>query len=155
MKKACFFQTVMGGIGIAETAGAVTNIFFAGTVKPAEYEIEETPLLLKAERQLQEYFAGNRTGFDFPVNPEGTVFERAVWAALLTIPFGETRTYGQIAKQIGRPKASRAVGRANGLNPVNIVIPCHRVIGASGKLTGYSAGLDFKTRLLKLEGVLL
>jgi methylated-DNA-[protein]-cysteine S-methyltransferase len=108
-------------------------------------------VLLEAERQLAEYFAGTRRTFELPLDFEGTEFQRSVWAALLTIPYGETRSYGQIARQIGRPKAVRAVGAANGRNPLSIVAPCHRVIGASGELTGFAGGLETKEFLLALE----
>jgi len=101
--------------------------------------------------QLDEYFAGSRRTFDLPLNASGSEFQRAVWAALLEIPYGETRTYGEQARRLGRPDASRAVGLANGRNPISIVVPCHRVIGASGKLTGYGGGLDRKRFLLVLE----
>jgi methylated-DNA-[protein]-cysteine S-methyltransferase len=110
------------------------------------------PVLLEAERQLGEYFAGLRTAFALPLNPSGTPFQRKVWAALLTIPYGQTRSYGQIASQIGHPGAVRAVGAANGRNPVSIVAPCHRVIGSTGKLTGFAGGLAVKEQLLALEG---
>jgi methylated-DNA-[protein]-cysteine S-methyltransferase len=101
--------------------------------------------------QLDEYFAGERTEFDLPLNPAGTPFQRRVWDALKTIPYGEIRSYGEIAEQIGRPGAARAVGLANGRNPISIVVPCHRVIGASGALTGYGGGLERKQYLLDLE----
>lgn len=153
MKKAFYYETVIGKIGIAENGKAITNIFFGKTVVPKEIKEEETLLLEKASKQLNEYFQGERTVFDLPLEAEGTEFERMVWDALLTIPYGETRTYGQIAKQIGRPKASRAVGRANGLNPISIFIPCHRVIGSNGKLTGYAGGLDIKKKLLDMENI--
>jgi methylated-DNA-[protein]-cysteine S-methyltransferase len=110
------------------------------------------PVLVEAERQLTEYFAGQRRRFTVKLAPAGTDFQREVWNALLTIPFGETRTYSQIASQIGRPAAVRAVGAANGRNPISIITPCHRVIGASGALTGFAGGLDVKARLLALEG---
>lgn len=110
------------------------------------------PILLKTEHQLNEYFAGERTRFELELDFTGTAFQKEVWAALLEIPFGETRSYGDIARRIGRPKAVRAVGAANGRNPISIVAPCHRVIGASGKLTGFAGGLDNKALLLKLEG---
>jgi methylated-DNA-[protein]-cysteine S-methyltransferase len=110
------------------------------------------PVLVEAERQLEEYFAGRRTQFALTLDTSGTAFQQKVWDALLTIPFGETRSYTQIAEQIGSPRAVRAVGAANGRNPVSIVAPCHRVIGASGKLTGFAGGLDVKARLLALEG---
>lgn len=151
MKKAYLYETVMGQVGVAENGGAITNLFFGSTVKPTEYALEETPLLQEAAKQLAEYLGGVRKAFDLPLAPEGTEFERAVWAALCEIPFGETRSYKQIAEAVRAPKAFRAVGRANGRNPISIFIPCHRVVGASGKLTGYAGGLDMKQRLLLLE----
>lgn len=117
-----------------------------------EAEDNAHPVLVEAERQLGEYFAGRRKTFSIRLDVEGTAFQRQVWNALLTIPFGETRTYGEIAKQIGRPAAVRAVGAANGRNPLSIVAPCHRVIGATGKLTGFAGGLETKAHLLALEG---
>jgi methylated-DNA-[protein]-cysteine S-methyltransferase len=110
------------------------------------------PLLVEAERQLAEYFAGRRQRFALPLDPSGTTFQRDVWDALQTIPFGETRSYAQIAKQIGQPRAVRAVGAANGRNPLSIVVPCHRVVGSTGALTGFAGGLAVKARLLALEG---
>lgn len=110
------------------------------------------PVLLAAEAQLREYFAGTRTRFDLPLDFRGTDFQKSVWAELLAIPFGETRSYGEIAMKLGRPKASRAVGAANGRNPISIVAPCHRVIGSTGKLTGFAGGLEAKAYLLGLEG---
>jgi methylated-DNA-[protein]-cysteine S-methyltransferase len=109
------------------------------------------PVLLEAERQLKEYFAGTRKTFKLPLDFHGTDFQKRVWKALLAIPFGETRSYTQIARQVGKPAAVRAVGAANGRNPISIVAPCHRVIGANGKLTGFAGGLDAKARLLALE----
>ena len=109
------------------------------------------PVLRETAGQLDDYFAGRRRAFDLPLDFTGTAFQKAVWAALLTIPFGQTRSYGQIARQIGKPKAVRAVGAANGRNPIGIIAPCHRVIGASGALTGFAGGLDAKRRLLALE----
>lgn len=114
-------------------------------------ENADHPLLLQAEQQLQEYFAGTRQRFDLPLDFAGTEFQRKVWTALVSIPFGETRSYKQIAEQIGHPSAMRAVGAANGRNPVSIIAPCHRVIGANGKLTGFAGGLDIKAFLLSLE----
>lgn len=115
-------------------------------------EAPDNPVLMKTARQLDEYFAGTRNRFDLELEFVGSEFQKKVWAALLTIPFGETRTYSQIALQIGHPTAVRAVGAANGRNPISIVAPCHRVIGASGKLTGFAGGLENKERLLMLEG---
>jgi len=113
---------------------------------------ERQPVLLETERQLQEYFAGARHRFELELDFTGTDFQKQVWQALLTIPFGETRSYSQIAQQIGNPKAVRAVGAANGRNPISIIAPCHRVIGASGGLTGFAGGLAAKQYLLALEG---
>jgi AraC family transcriptional regulator of adaptative response / DNA-3-methyladenine glycosylase II len=112
---------------------------------------DHNPLLLEAERQLREYFAGKRQSFSVPLDPRGTAFQKNVWTALLKIPFGETRTYGELARQLGAPAASRAVGAASGRNPLSIVVPCHRVIGSTGKLTGFAGGLDAKAYLLRLE----
>ncbi len=115
-------------------------------------EAVDHPILSLTARQLGEYFAGARTVFDIPLEFRGPEFQKSVWQALLTIPFGETRTYGQIAQQIGRPTASRAVGAANGANPISIIAPCHRVIGADGSLTGFAGGMENKRLLLNLEG---
>jgi len=114
-------------------------------------EDDRHPVLLEAERQLDEYFGGSRTEFDLPLDASGTPFQRRVWDALMSIPFGETRSYAEIARQIGSPSAVRAVGAANGRNPLSIVTPCHRVIASSGALTGFAGGLDVKARLLRLE----
>jgi methylated-DNA-[protein]-cysteine S-methyltransferase len=111
------------------------------------------PVLVETGRQLREYFDGKRREFDLPLEPRGTEFQKKVWMALREIPFGETRSYGQIARRIGMPSASRAVGAANGRNPIPIIVPCHRVIGANGTLTGFGGGLENKALLLKLEGV--
>jgi methylated-DNA-[protein]-cysteine S-methyltransferase len=112
------------------------------------------PVLVEAERQLTEYFDGNRTTFDLPIHPCGTDFQKQVWQQLLRIPYGQTRSYGRLAVAIGNSSASRAVGLANSRNPLSIVVPCHRVVGASGKLTGFAGGLETKAKLLKLEGAL-
>ncbi|WP_421553037.1 methylated-DNA--[protein]-cysteine S-methyltransferase [Pseudomonas yamanorum] len=114
-------------------------------------EANNSPVLEETERQLKEYFAGTRNRFELELDFAGTDFQKKVWQALLTIPFGETRSYSQIAAQIGSPKAVRAVGAANGRNPISIVAPCHRVIGASGGLTGFAGGLEAKQYLLELE----
>ena len=110
------------------------------------------PVLRETELQLAEYFAGRRKAFDLTLDFVGTQFQKRVWRALLTIPFGETRTYAQIARQIGHPRAVRAVGAANGRNPISIVAPCHRVIGSNGALTGFAGGLAVKEQLLRFEG---
>jgi methylated-DNA-[protein]-cysteine S-methyltransferase len=113
---------------------------------------DEQPILREAARQLEEYFAGKRQRFELALDFAGTAFQRQVWAALLTIPFGQTRSYSDIARQIGNPSAVRAVGAANGRNPISIIAPCHRVIGASGSLTGFAGGIPAKQYLLALEG---
>ncbi|AZE71686.1 Methylated-DNA--protein-cysteine methyltransferase [Pseudomonas synxantha] len=114
-------------------------------------EANHNPVLLETERQLTEYFAGTRNQFELELDFAGTDFQKQVWQALLTIPFGETRSYSQIAQQIDNPKAVRAVGAANGRNPISIIAPCHRVVGASGGLTGFAGGLEAKQYLLTLE----
>src|SRR3984957_14598071 len=119
-----------------------------GPLKPGS----DNKFLKEAERQLTAYFDGRLKKFTVPLDFNGTDFQKSVWAALLTIPFGETRSYGEIARQIGRPQASRAVGAANGRNPISIIAPCHRVLGTNGKLTGFAGGLEAKDQLLKLEG---
>lgn len=118
---------------------------------PATGERADHPVLAAAARQLGEYFAGARTAFDLPLAPRGTDFQQLVWAALNDIPYGETRSYADIATAIGRPTATRAVGAANGRNPISIVTPCHRVIGRSGALTGFAGGLPAKQHLLAIE----
>jgi methylated-DNA-[protein]-cysteine S-methyltransferase len=123
-----------------------------GRVRLSELvENEQHPVLVDTERQLAEYFAGKRKTFSVALDLRGTRFQKDVWEALRAIPFGETRSYGQLAKQLGNPRATRAVGAANGRNPISIILPCHRVIGSSGKLTGFAGGLDAKAHLLSLE----
>ncbi|RKG32096.1 methylated-DNA--[protein]-cysteine S-methyltransferase [Acinetobacter tianfuensis] len=114
-------------------------------------EDKQHPILLETQKQLNEYFAGQRQRFDLPLDFEGTEFQQKVWQALLTIPFGETRSYKEIAEQVGNVKAVRAVGAANGKNPISIIAPCHRVVGANGKLVGFAGGLENKSILLKIE----
>jgi methylated-DNA-[protein]-cysteine S-methyltransferase len=113
------------------------------------------PVLLAAREQLAEWFAGERTRFELPLRPAGTPFQRAVWRLLAEIPFGQTMSYGELARRLGRPGSARAVGAANGRNPLPVIVPCHRVIGGDGGLTGYGGGLDRKEWLLRLEGALL
>lgn len=141
-------KTPIGPLTLQADEAAVTAIRFgAGGAQDA------SPLLDAAEAQLHEYFARTRRTFDLPLDPRGTAFELRVWAALRTIPYGETRSYGAIAAAIGSPRAARAVGMANHRNPLPILIPCHRVIGADGSLTGYAGGMAAKRRLLVLEGI--
>lgn len=152
MKTRCC-DSPIGKIYVTEADGAVVSIDFT---PPTGCEVGDgSPLLEQVCGLLDEYFRGGQPDFSLvPLQAEGTLFQREVWKALLTIPYGETRTYGQIAHMIGRPKAVRAVGGACGRNPLPILVPCHRVVGADGSLTGFSCGLDRKRFLLSLEGVL-
>ena len=111
----------------------------------------QQPILIETERQLSEYFVGRRTAFDLPLEPSGSEFQKKVWRALTEIPFGQKRTYLDLANAVGSPKAYRAVGAANGKNPISIIVPCHRVVGANGALTGFAGGLEAKAKLLALE----
>ena len=148
-------QSPIGPLTIVATNGALVAVLMDGhhrsPVPESAWGERVDDALPDATLQLEEYFAGKRQAFDLPLAPSGTEFQRRVWAALAEIPYGETRSYGQIATAIGRPGASRAVGMANGRNPVSIVVPCHRVVGASGSLTGYAGGPERKQFLLDLE----
>ena len=150
MKKICM-ETKIGLLTITEEEGAITEVLFGKVGEDQTFLAEATPILQEAEKQLAEYFAGIRKAFDLPLAPEGTDFQKSVWQTLQQIPYGETRSYKEIATAVGNPKASRAVGLANNRNPISIVIPCHRVIGANGKLVGYGGGLGIKEALLQLE----
>ena len=150
MKSVFFYDYPAAAIGIAEEDGKISGVFF-GKKSPAGFDKKETPLIEKAAGQLAEYFEGRRQKFDLPLLLRGTEFQRSAWEALQTIPFGETRSYGNIAALIGRPKAVRAVGMANNRNPIVIIVPCHRVIGQDGSLTGYGGGLALKQFLLDME----
>lgn len=141
------YETAIGSLWLEETDGALTHV----TSAPLPETDRDTALLQKAHAELSEYFAGARKSFTVPLNPQGTMFQRAVWAALRAIPYGETRSYGEIAAAIGKPNAARAVGGANNRNPLLIFTPCHRVIGANGALVGFAAGLNMKEALLALE----
>ena len=153
LKSICFYATPIGQVGIAEKDGAITDLYFSDGSLPTGTTLRETALLKKAADQLHEYFAGTRQCFDLPLALQSTDFQQAVWQALRNIPYGETRSYKAIAEQIGRPKACRAVGMANNRNPIAIVVPCHRVVGANGQLVGYAGGLSLKEYLLQLECV--
>ena len=145
------YETILGEITIVENGNAITHIFRVLHKLP-EYAVkQETPLIRDAHQQLCEYFQSKRTRFSLPLEPIGTDFQKRVWNALLKIPYGQTTTYGDIAAEIGNPKASRAVGLSNHNNPIMIVIPCHRVVGKNGSLTGYAGGIDTKRQLLALE----
>lgn len=150
-----YINSLLGTICLEEEADALCGLHFCPDgvpdLEPLPRRVVQTPLLQEAEEQLTEYFAGVRREFDLPLAPKGTPFQQAVWAELLKIPYGETRTYGQLAAALGKPKASRAVGSACHCNPIGILIPCHRVVGANGSLTGYAGGLDVKEYLLELE----
>ena len=149
MKRFVVVRSPVGDLTLTEENGALTGLYFGR--RSLEGEEGLTALLEKASRQLEEYFAGKRKQFDLPLSLRGTEFQRQVWAALRDIPYGETRSYGQIAQAVGRPKAVRAVGMANHRNPLSILVPCHRVVGADGSLTGYGGGLEAKQFLLELE----
>ncbi|HML66931.1 MAG TPA: methylated-DNA--[protein]-cysteine S-methyltransferase [Clostridia bacterium] len=145
-------DTPIGRLIISAKNGSVYSIRLAREDERAIAQDGKTqPVLNIAIRELREYFAGARTTFSFPMDGEGTPFQKNVWQALLQIPFGETRTYGEIAFVVNNPKGSRAVGMACNKNPIMIAVPCHRVVGAGGKLTGYAYGTDMKQQLLALE----
>ena len=147
---ALVWPSPVGPLTLVEENEALTGLHF-GALPPAGAETNPYPLLREAVRQLEEYFAGKRREFDIPLSMRGTSFQKKVWEQLLTIPYGETVTYGEIAARIGNPRAGRAVGMANHHNPIAIIVPCHRVIGADGRLTGYGGGLPIKQSLLELE----
>jgi methylated-DNA-[protein]-cysteine S-methyltransferase len=150
-------------LGIAEDSGAgkaagkaaICDVFLNAVNTPNGYEKKETPLIKKAAQQFGEYFKGNRKSFNLPLTMQGTSFQIKVWNALKKIPYGKTKSYGEIAAMIGNPKACRAVGMANHNNPIAIILPCHRVIGHDGSLTGYGGGIKLKQLLLELEKLLL
>lgn len=148
-----YYETPIGKIGIAEQDEHITHIFFEGEdISSLEkFQNKETPILKEANMQLQEYFKGQRTDFSLPLAAVGTAFMLRVWDALREIPYGETRSYKDIAIAAGNSKACRAVGMANNRNPIAIIIPCHRVIGSNGALVGYGGGLHIKSFLLDLE----
>ena len=145
-----FYNYPTGTLGIAESNNAISHICYSNKT-PFGFAIKETPLIKKAAAQLDEYFTGKRKAFDLPLELKGTSFQNAVWNALLAIPYGETRSYKEIAEYIGNPRACRAVGMANHRNPLAIIVPCHRVVEHSGGLGGYAGGLDVKRLLLDLE----
>ncbi|MFA5447252.1 MAG: methylated-DNA--[protein]-cysteine S-methyltransferase [Sphaerochaeta sp.] len=142
------YHSPIGTMVIAADDEAIVALDFSEEELSSSFE---TDLLLQAKNQLDEYYRGERKTFSLPLKANGTVFQERVWQALLTIPYAETRSYGEIAAQIGNPKASRAVGMANNRNPISIIIPCHRVIGSDGKLVGYGGGMHRKVWLLDLE----
>ncbi|MDD3569689.1 MAG: methylated-DNA--[protein]-cysteine S-methyltransferase [Lachnospiraceae bacterium] len=149
MKNVLFYKSPVGILKIEGEENSITGLFFVKN----EFENIGTPLdeMEKCKIQLDEYFSGKRKEFNLNLNPKGTAFQLKVWRALQTVPYGETKTYGYIAAAINNPKAVRAVGGANNRNPISIIIPCHRIIGANGSLTGYGGGLAVKEYLLNLE----
>ncbi|KTT40803.1 cysteine methyltransferase [Pseudomonas oryzihabitans] len=154
----CLLDSPIGPLTLAADDGGLRVVEFPENRHPAKRDgswvAAEHPVLADARRQLGEYFAGRRQIFDLPLAPRGTPFQLEVWRALAEIPHGQTWSYGRLASHLGRPQAMRAVGAANGRNPLPIVLPCHRVIGASGALTGFGGGLPTKQFLLELEGAL-
>jgi methylated-DNA-[protein]-cysteine S-methyltransferase len=148
-----FYKSDIGRIGIAEDDGQITNLYFENDELPKEIKICETPILMEAAHQLNRYISGNLKIFSLPLAPKGTDFMKKAWTCLCEIPYGKTSTYKEIAIKIGSHKAARAVGLANNRNPIPIFIPCHRVIGSDGLLTGYRGGLELKKKLLDMEKV--
>jgi methylated-DNA-[protein]-cysteine S-methyltransferase len=148
----------VGRIHLAANENGLTHLLFADHTShqpEGDGSVAAASILAETERQLSEYFAGQRRTFELPLAPAGTEFQQEVWRSLREIPYGQTISYAELARRIGRPKAVRAVGAANGANPIAIIVPCHRVIGAGGRLTGYGGGLSAKRTLLELEGVSL
>jgi methylated-DNA-[protein]-cysteine S-methyltransferase len=146
-----FMETKIGRVGIAEEDQFLTHLFFRDDKSPTESVERWTPFLRSVAREIKEYLDGKRRRFDIPLKLCGTDFQRSVWDALQTISYGTTRSYRAIAEQIGNVKACRAVGMANHCNPIAIIVPCHRVIGSDGSLTGFGGGLALKQQLLELE----
>lgn len=155
MKYIYTYDSILGSLTIVEENNCITNLYINETPNGIEFTSKETPLIREAIKQLNEYFQGKEKSFELPLAPAGTEFQKNVWNALLKIPYGDTCSYSDIAKAIGNPKGCRAIGLANGRNPIPIIIPCHRVIGKNGSLVGYTGGLDIKIKLLSIEGVIL
>lgn len=145
------YSTDIGVIGIAEQDGKLTNILFETDPVPVEAVVRETQPIREAHRQLARYFAGGLREFSLPLAPQGTEFLRVVWDQLRAVAYGQTATYSQIAERVGNPRAVRAVGLACARNPLPFVIPCHRILGSGGRLTGYRGGLALKQKLLEME----
>jgi methylated-DNA-[protein]-cysteine S-methyltransferase len=146
-----YAESPVGTLLLTANDTALTGLYMNEPPLPPGGVERETPVLAEAKRQIAAYFAGERQTFDLPLAPEGTTFQRKVWEELTAIPYGETISYGELAARVGNANASRAVGLANGRNPISIIVPCHRVIGANGKLVGYGGGLANKETLLAHE----
>ena len=151
MKNIFFYDTKIGKLAIIDNGTEITNIETAEDEYDGDYNICETKLIKNASEQLYEYFEGKRREFNLPLKLSGTDFQNKVWKALCEIPYGETRSYKQIAERVENPGGSRAVGGANNKNPIMIVVPCHRVVGSNGNLVGYASGLHIKEVLLSIE----
>jgi methylated-DNA-[protein]-cysteine S-methyltransferase len=151
MKNIFFYDTSIGRIVIMDNGIEITDMGLEDRVDYKDMNVCETELIKEAAAQLTEYLDGRRKKFDLPLNPQGTEFQKKVWRALCDIPYGQTRSYKQVAEAVGNPKGPRAVGMANNRNPIIIFIPCHRVIGANGSLVGYGGGLHVKEKLLAIE----
>ena len=151
------YQSPQGPMLITATSKGLAGIYFKGQKhfpKKREWRRDARhPVLREARRELAEYFAGRRTRFDVPLDPQGTAFQRKVWKAIAKVAFGKTLSYGELAKRAGYPGSARAAGAATGRNPIGIIVPCHRIVGSNGSLTGYAGGLERKRALLALEGV--
>jgi methylated-DNA-[protein]-cysteine S-methyltransferase len=151
-----YCESPIGLVEIGGTPDGITSLLFVERRREAgAADVPSDALVEQAVAQVREYFAGSRREFDLPLAPRGTEFQRLVWRQLLTVPFGRTASYGDIAEAIGKPRAVRAVGAANGQNPISIIVPCHRILGSDGRLVGYGGGLWRKEWLLKHEGGLL
>ena len=146
-----FGKMVVVSDGSAVNAVYIENMKISGVNLVASGKKAADKITDKTAKQLEEYFSGKRKHFDLPLNPKGTTFQQSVWKGLISIPYGDTRSYKQVAQMVGNPKASRAVGMANNKNPIVIIIPCHRVVGSNGSLVGYAYGLEMKKKLLELE----
>lgn len=151
-----YYDSPLGTVTLQANEQGLLGVWFeTHTTKPEDLGIQEDsfPIFQSVKEQLERYFAGDAVQFDVPIAAKGTPFQQSVWHVLTTIPYGETWSYAQLADAIGNPKAVRAVGLANGKNPVSVIVPCHRVIGKNGKLTGYAGGIERKQRLLTIEGI--
>lgn len=151
MKNIFFYDTNIGIMAIMDNGKEITDMELESSVDTKDMNVCETALIKDAAAQLTEYLDGRRKEFNLPLNPQGTEFQKKVWKALCDIPYGETRSYKQVAEAVGNPKAPRAIGMANNRNPIMIFIPCHRVVGSNGSLVGYAGGLDLKEKLLSIE----